>query len=251
MSGGDFKSQRSALARKITAELGGARRLRPEDADGEIVVVRALAMALTAALTSPAGRLLSADDVQAAFLARSKALTGPDFVTALSQGRRTVLAEAQALARLTENVTGPMNRKRAANWLSACIHSSRFETELRGGGADTAFTRLSALAGLDRTLRRAGLAEGDQRRICERLGDLAGKIEADARLCALLARSPAPVIQRVNMLLRLAGGEMAPRGPAADRARAELMRLIKEPAARAELAAAPEVFSRVRDLIAA
>ena len=251
MSGGGFKSLRSALGRKITAELASARRLRPDDADGEIVVLRALAMALTAVLTSPAGRLLSVDDVQAAFLTRSKALTGNDFVTALGQGRRTVLAEAQALTRLAENVTGPMNRKRAANWLSACLNSPRFETELRGGGADTALTRLSALAGLDRALRRAGLAEGDQRRICERLGDLAGKIEADARLCTLLARSPAPVLQRVNMLLRLAGGEMAPRGPAADRARAELMRLIKEPEARAELAAAPEVFSRVRELMAA
>ena len=251
MSGGCFKSLRASLGRKITAELGSARRLRPNDADGEILVLRALAMVLMAVLAGPSARLLSVEEVQAAFLTRSKALTGNDFVTALSQGRPTVLAEAQALTRLAENVTGPMNRKRAADWLSGCLASPRFESELRGGGADTALTRLSALAGLDRAMRRAKLGEGDQRQICDLLGDLAGKIEADARLCALLGRSPAPVLQRVNVLLRLAGGEMAPPGPAVDRARAELMRLLKEPDARAELAAPPEVVSRVRELMAA
>ena len=247
MSGGGFKSLRSALGRKILAELASARRLRPDDPDAEIVVLRALAMVLTAS----AGRLLFAGDVQAAFLTRSRALTANDFVTALSQGRPTVLAEAQALTRLAENVTGPMNRKSAANWLSACVGSLRFETELRDGGADTALTRLSALAALDRATRRTGLGEGDQRRISDRLGELAGKIEADARLCALLVRSPAPLPHRVNALLRLAAGETTPAGPAADRARSELLRLLKAPEARAQLAASPEVASRVRELMAA
>jgi hypothetical protein len=251
MRGGRFKNLHSALGRRILAELANTRRLRPDDADGEIIVLRALAMVLTAVLGASAGRLLSVDDVQAAFLTRSKALTANEFVTALSQGRRTVLAEAQALTRLTENVTGPVNRKRAANWLSACVGSPRFESELRGGGADTAFTRLSALAALDRAVRRAGLGEGDQRQLCDRLGELAGKIEADARLCALLVRSAAPWLQRVNVLLRLAGGETAPPGPAADRARSELVRLLKAPEARAELAASPEVANRVRELMAA
>jgi hypothetical protein len=55
----------------------------------------------------------------------------------------------------------------------------------------------------------------------------------------------------VNVLLRLAGGETAPPGPAADRARSELVRLLKAPEARAELAASPEVANRVRELMAA
>jgi hypothetical protein len=242
-----FKGLRSALGHKILGELNSARRMRPADADGEIAVLRALAMMLTAS----AGRVLALDDVQAAFLERSKALTSPDFVTALTQGRPTVLAEAQALTRLAENVTGQVNRKRAANWLSTCVDSLRFESECRGGGPDTALNRLSALAALERAVRRAALGEGDQRRISGRLGEVAGKIEADARLCALLVRSPAPLVQRANMLLRLANGEISPPGPAAERAKAELLRLIKAPEARAELAAAPDFASRVRELMAA
>lgn len=242
-----FAGLRSALGRKILGELNGARRLRPADADGEIAVLRALAMMLMAS----AGRILALDEVHAAFLERSKALTASDFVTALSADRPTVVAEAQALTRLAENVTGQMNRKRAANWLSTCVESLRFESECRGGGPDTAFNRLSTLAALDRAVRRAGLGEGDQRRISERLGAVAGKVEADARLCALLTRSPAPLVQRANMLVRLANGEISPPGPVAERAKAELMRLIKAPEARAELAAAPDVATRVRELMAA
>ena len=238
---------RIALGRKILAELNGGMRLRPSDPDGEIAVLRALAMVLTAS----AGRLLAQEEVQAVFLERSKLLTASEFVTALTQGRPAALAEVQALVRMAENVMGPLNRTRAAEWISTNVDSLRFEREFRAGGADSALPRLSVLAALDRSIRRAGLAEGDQRRICARLGEVAGMVEADARLCAQLGRSPAPLTQKATVLLRLAGGEITPPGPVADRAKAELGRLLKTPEARTALAAAPEFANRVRDLMAA
>jgi hypothetical protein len=235
------------LARRIIGELKGSRRLRPTDADGEIAVLRALALVLTAS----AGRLLSTDEVQAAFLERSKALTAADFVTDLNKDRPTVLAEVQALTRLVENVTGQVNRTRAAEWLISSLDSLRFEREFRSGGADSALNRLSTLAGLERSVRRVGLGEGDQRHITQRLGDLAGMIEGDTRLIALLLRSPAPLPQKATILLRVASGELCPPGVAADRAKSELVKLLKSPTARAELAASPDVASRVREMMAA
>jgi len=244
---GAFSALRIALGRKILAELNGGLRLRPADPDAEIAVLRALAMVLTASV----GQLLAQDEVQAAFLERSTLLTAGEFVTALTQGRPSALAEVQALLRMAENVMGPLNRKRAAEWIATSVESLRFEREFRAGGADSALSRLSNLAALDRQVRRTGLAEADQRRICAQLGEVAGLIEADARLCLQLGRSPAPLPQKASVLLRLAGGLAAPPGPVAERARAELVRLLKAPKARAELAADPEVASRVRELMAA
>lgn len=243
----DFALPRRALARRVLAELTGPRRLRPNDPDGEIAVLRALAMALTAS----AGRTLSLDEVQAAFLSRSASLISPDFVTALTQAQTGILGEAEALIRLMENVAGQMNRNRAAEWLSSCIGSPRFERECRKGGADSAMSRLSTLTSIDRSVRRAELRASDERQICMRLGELAGLIEADARLCQLLSRSPAPLVQRMGLLLRLAVGELCPPGPAATRASAELLRMVRAPEGRAALAASPDMAERVRELIAA
>ncbi len=47
----------------------------------------------------------------------------------------------------------------------------------------------------------------------------------------------------------MAMGEAAPTGPAADRAKAEAVKLIRLPEFRAELTASPEAVAKVRDLM--
>ncbi len=247
MAGDEFSQLRTVIGRRVLEELKSPRRLRPTDPDGEIAVLRALAMALTAA----AGRVLTADEVQAAFLDRSGALVTADFVTGLTRDRPTVLEEIQALVRLAENVTGTMNRNRAAEWLISNLDSLRFEKECRTGGVDTVISRLAALAALDRSMRRIRLRECDERQLCERLGALGGMVEADARFCALLTRSPMTLAQKTNLLLRLAGGDLRLAGPTTERARGELARLFAAPEARSQLAAMPEVMERMRALMAA
>src|SRR3989344_2523044 len=102
----DFRAGRSAIARRVMKELNGPRRLKPGDADGEIDLLRGLAMALTAA---SAGDLVSPDDVQAAFANRSKMLVTGDFVEAYLGKGRTAVEEAEALVWLVENVIGGAN----------------------------------------------------------------------------------------------------------------------------------------------
>jgi len=53
------------------------------------------------------------------------------------------------------------------------------------------------------------------------------------------------------VLLRLAAGETAPLGPAADRAKSEAVRLFRAPESRAVLAAAPETLAPLRGLMKA
>jgi hypothetical protein len=244
LAGENFQETRAAIGRRILRELVGPRRLRPGDAAGEIDVLRALAMSLTAA----AGNLLPLEEVQAAFIARSKMLVTGDFVEAyLGQGM-TSCQEVEALIWLTENVIGAANKRQAGAWLKAVIGSLRFEKEMLAGDENPG-VRLAQLATLHRAVGRCGLVPEDYEPIQEKLGDLGGHVEHKAKLTQNVARANAPLIHRLTLLLRLASGEAAPFGPAASRARAEALRLFRMDETRAELAAQPDQMQQVRELI--
>lgn len=236
----------ASLARMVLRELQGPRRLRPADAPGEIDILRTLAMSLTAT----AGRLLTLEEVQNAFIERSKSLVTADFVQAYVVPCETVLCEAEQLTRLCENVTGSANKRSAARWLAACVTSLRFESEMRAAGP-TAARKLQILAQLQRSVRGAALSEHDTEQIGGAIGVVGGTIEAEAKLTAQLARAPAPIPQKLSALLRLAAGETAPFGPAADRAKAEAIRMFRAPEARASLSASPEALAPLKTLMRA
>lgn len=248
VASGEFPLLSAALARMVVRELMSPRRLRPTDPAGEIDILRTLAMTLTAT----AGRLLTLEEVQTAFSERSKALVTADFVAAYVKTCTSVLCEAEALTRLCENVTGTANKRSAARWLSACVGSLRFEAEMRAPSADqTPAQRLGVLAGLTRAVRTCGLNDRDETEIIAAIGAVGGAVEADARIVLILARAPAPLPQKLSVLLRMAAGETAPPGPASDRAKAEAIKLFRAPANRAALAAEPETIAPLKGLLKA
>jgi hypothetical protein len=246
LEAGEYPILSAALARMVLRELQGPRRLRPTDAPGEIDILRTLAMSLTAT----AGRLLTLEEVQNAFTERSKSLVTADFVQAYVDPCETVLCEAEQLTRLCENVTGMANKRSAARWLAACVTSLRFEQEMRTA-PQTAARKLQALALLHRSVRAAALSEHDTEQIGGAIGHVGGVVEAEAKLTAQLARAPAPPHQKLAALLRLAAGETAPFGPAADRAKAEAIKLFRAPEARAALTASPEQIAPLKSLMKA
>jgi hypothetical protein len=241
----DFADVRTALGKRILRELNGPRRLKPGDAAAEIDVLRALAMSLTAA----SGKLLPLEDVQQAFSHRSRMLITGDFVEAyLGQGK-TSQQEVEALIWLTENVIGAANKRQAGRWLKAVVASLRFEKEAMKLGDESAATRLAQLAALQRSVSRCGLALEDADPIRAKLGDLGGLIEGESKMTSTLAKANASAVQRLTLLLKLACGETAPIGPAATRAKAEAMKLVRHDDTRAELASAPEQVTAMRELI--
>ena len=249
LAAGEFPLLAASLARLVTRELTSPRRLRPIDPVGEIDILRLLAMALTAS----AGRLLTLEEVQAAFVERSKSLVTADFVGAYVNPCPTVLAEAEQLTRLCENVTGGANKRAAARWLSACITSLRFETEMRQAapGGPTPSQKLAVLARLQRSVHAAHLAEHDQTQIAEAIGAVGAHVEADANLIAQIVRAPVAAPQKVTALLKLAAGDAGPSGPSADRARAEAIKLLRAPDVRTALSASPENVAALRGLMQA
>lgn len=249
LAAGDFPLLAASLARLVTRELTSPRRLRPADPVGEIDILRLLAMALT----SSAGRLLTLEEVQTAFVERSKSLVTADFVGAYVNPCPTVLAEAEQLTRLCENVTGGANKRAAARWLSACIGSLRFETEMRQAvpGGPSASQKLATLARLQRAVRAAHLGEHDQTQIAEAIGAVGANLEADANLVAQIVRAQVAAPQKLAALLKLAVGEAGPLGPAADRARSEAIKLLRAPDVRTALSAAPESVAALKSLMQA
>lgn len=246
MRAGAFKMLGAYIARRVIRELSGPRRLRPSDARGEIDILRALAMALTAS----AGRLLSLDEVQEAFQARSRSIVTSDFVEAFLKEAVTAREEAESLVWLCENVTGAANKREAARWLLACVAALRFEKEARHSPESPAAS-LGQLAALQRSVRGAGLNEGDTDQIVRKLGEVGAQVESDARICDQIARAPVPPLQKLTLLLGLASGQGAPFGGATEKAKGEVVRLLKAPAAREALAAAPEMAGRIKPMLQA
>ncbi len=225
-----FAPVRSALSRRILLELNGPRRLRPNDAQGEITLLRALAMVLTAF----AGQILTPDDVQQAFTERSRNLISPEFVASYVGEGAAPLEEVKALGRLSENLVGGANKRAAGKWILAAVGALKFERHLREGRAEPD-AKLASLADLRRALDRVALPEADHAVITKRIGEVAGLIDQDARYVARIAKSPAPAAQRLARLLGLANGRTAPLGPVSAHAQAEIDKIMACPQTRAEV----------------
>jgi hypothetical protein len=240
----NFANARAAVGRRILRELMGPRRLRPSDPREEIELLRALGMALTAA----SGQLMPLEGVQEAFTARSRTLVTAEFVEVLLGRNGSAKQEADLLIWLCENVIGGANKRQAARYLASHVGSLRFETEMRAG-AEPPSARLAALAAMQKAAGRAGLDAGDVTAIQAKIGEVGGLLEADVRLVGALLQAQAPVMHRLNLLVRLSMGEAAPTGPATERARAAALKLLRSDSVRAELAAAPGQLAQVRDML--
>jgi hypothetical protein len=244
LGGPYFEGVQAALSKRILQELTNLRRLRPSDPHGEIDVLRALAMGLTAA----SGRLLPLEEVRQAFIERSKMLVAGDFVAVYLSEERSAVQEAHDLVWLLENVTGGANKRQAMRWLSTSVSSLRFETEMTLQ-SETPAARLMRLADLYRQISRSGHGSAGLNEVLEKVGDVGGRVEAQARLTSLIARAGAPLGNRLAALVKMAAGDTAPPGPATDRARVEAMKLARDPKAREELAATPETVTRLKALM--
>lgn len=246
MEGSYFQAVRMAIGKRVISEIKSVRRLRPTDTNAEIDVLRALAMALTAG----ASKMLSADDIRDAFIERSTMLISAEFVTAVVGETKTAEEEVRALLRVAENVTGAANKGQAAQWLVGAVTALRIEREMRNS-REPPMNRLTILADMQRAIARVDLPDSDKAQLINRLGDLGGLVETDTHLVASIAKSAMPPVQRLTVLMKMALGETAPSGPAAQKAKDAVVRLGRSPDMRADLVKAPELLEKLRPLMMA
>lgn len=240
----DFQQVRVALAKNVMAELVGPRRLRPSDPTGEIEIIRALAMALTAG----AGDSILPEDIHEAFTVRSRMLVTADFIENYLGRSGYAYDDAMAMLYLVENVIGAANKRQAARYLSAGISGLRFENEFRFS-VESPPARLRALAKLQKSIGKCGLAGEDIQPIQSKVSEVATLVESESKLIQQLGKAQKAPVQRLILLLEMAIGEAAPIGSISERAAAEAMKLARQDDVRSELAKSPDQTAQVRTLL--
>lgn len=243
---GCFPNLSYNISKRLMHELKGVRRLKPGDPDGEIDVLRSLALCLMAAGKEDQQR----DDLKEAFVERSKMLVSTDFVDNLTRSAGAPAAEIEKLVWLCENVVGGANKRQAARWLIGAIGSLKFERDMRDPSKPP-MGRLGTLAQLQKRVVRAQLSEKDTEDAVAKLGQIGALIASDSLLIPQLTKAATPLLQKLGVLLSLAAGQAGPVGPVADQAKTEALKLLRAPELRQILATQPQAVAALRPMIQA
>lgn len=213
---GRFEDARQALSDQTLEAFKVRRRLSPDDAAGELVLLRLIAAALTAA----GGRFLPAEDVRAAVVERSTLLVEPSFVTDLMATCVDPLGEMAAVVAILESVAGDANRRRALRWVDNTLATRKLEEQWK----EDPERKLSELARLYRRIDRGGAGVTGQEATLESIGALGGRIEAAHKVVQTRVEAMTARDKKIEWLERMAGAETAPPGPAVEEAAAALRR---------------------------
>ncbi len=234
------------IQKRLMQELKGPRRLKPGDPNGEIEILRALAMCITAAGKEEAQR----DDIKEAFVERSKMLISADFVDSLVRTAQSPVQEVEKLVWLCENVAGAANKRQAAQWLASSIGSLKFERDIRDQ-ARPAAQRLLWLAQMQKRAIAAQLGDKAQEDVTAKLGKFGGEIAAEAHVIPNMLKAQAPALHKLAWLLSFAAGQAAPLGPVADQAKSEVMRILRMPAMQEALSNNPQAVAQLKPMMQA
>lgn len=243
---GLFANLANSISKRLMLELKSPRRLRPGDPEGEIDTLRALAMCLTAAGKDDHQR----EDVKDAFVERSKMLVSADFVDSLAKVGRSPCEEVEKLVWLCENVAGGANKRQAARWLVGTLGGLKFERDIRDVNRPVA-QRLNFLAHVQRRAQVAQLPEKDVEDIVVKCGQFGGQIAAEVNLINQTLRNSSPPLHKLAVMLSYASGQMAPIGPVSDQAKAEALRMLRNPGFRQSLLENPQMLAQLKPMMQA
>lgn len=246
MTLGLFANLANSISKRLMLELKGPRRLRPGDPEGEIETLRALALCLTASGKDDAQR----DDVKDAFIERSKMLVSADFVDSLAKVARSPCEEVEKLTWLCENVAGAANKRQAARWLVGTLGGLKFERDIRDANRPVA-QRLTFLAHVQRRAQTAQLPDKDVEDITLKCGQFGAQIAAEVNLINQTLRNSSPPVHKLLVMLSYAAGQAAPIGPVSEQAKAEALRMLRNPEFRQSLLGNPQMLAQLKPMMQA
>jgi hypothetical protein len=216
-------------------EIRGVRRFKSNTLDDEILVMRKLA----AALVTVQGTLLSPEEFEEAFTARSSHLVLPEVVERYLTGLERPSEKIDKLLGLACNVVGNANKRELVFFINGILGSPRTEA-FYVDGREPIQTRLAELRALQLRIHKAAFHETHRTRMAEAVDGLAVAAERKAGFLNGLAKSnPAPAALAEQLLLLIAG-QCVSEGTLADNVRARLRECMGNPGFASSLAAFDE-----------
>jgi hypothetical protein len=239
-----FGALRPQMMRQLLSELSSPKRLRPRCNQGEVRLLRLVSKLIIG---------LGSDDhekeiISQALSDRSKIVVMSDFVEGLLSVTKTSSEEIDQLMILCESVYGASAKRQAARWLLSSLGSVKYEREIRDQGQSVS-QRLGHLSKMQWRVLEMGLSEADSEAVTQKIGHISEMIAQDTNLIPHMIKATPDRIKRLSVMLGFATGQSAPFGPISDQARLEVMKLIKNPDVRRELASQPAMIAVLRPLL--
>jgi hypothetical protein len=221
---GQLPQARAAIGERIMREIRGVRRFKSGSLDDEILVMRKLA----AGLVTVQGVLLSPDDFEDAFAARSSHLVQPETIERYLAGLERPSERIEKLLGLACNVVGDANKRELVFFINGILGSPRTETSYVDG-REPVQARLSELRGIQEHIKNASFHKSHRIRMTEALDGLAVAAERKAGFLNGLAKSnPAPAALAEQLLLLLSSQGVTD-GALAENVRARLRESMANP----------------------
>jgi hypothetical protein len=219
----DLPAARTAIANRIITEFKGNKRLCPEFMVDELKTLRAIANRIVLGI----GKYLSHEDLIEAFTGRSKRL-----VTQEALGQYILEAapdeKIERLLFVEDNIIGAENKRQLATYVMPILGSAAFESCFQNSRLPL-LQRLQRLAQLQARVRRSGFVDVTREEIANRMDMLAVQMEARGRLFDSIEARPAPPVEKVQTLLKLAAGGILTEGALSARARDLILGHLSQP----------------------
>jgi hypothetical protein len=219
----ELPDARSAVARRITAELRSVRRLCPTSLVLELKILRRIANKLVLG----EGKYLSHDEIIASFTLRSRRLVAHESIA-------DHLAEAagpddkiERLLLIEENIVGVENKRQLASFIMPILTSAAFESFFIAAKTPP-LARLRRLAELQARVRRCGFQDKERHDIGDLLDKVAFEVEARSKILTSIENIPNPV-EKVVAALRLCVEGMVTEGRLSTKARAIVIASLAQP----------------------
>jgi hypothetical protein len=220
----ELEASRTALARRIVAEIKSSKRLDPDSLESEVRLLRKIANRIVLGV----GKHLSHEDVIAAFTLRAKRLVAPDVLAEILNDSITPDVKLERLLFVAENLIGVENKRRIAEFMAGLLTSAAFENHFLDG-ATPPLARLHRLATLQASLLRSGVPEAQRDSFREQLDRVACTVESRTRLFESIEAKSKGAVDRTLTLLRLCTSGVLTEGKLSARARQTILSGLQQP----------------------
>lgn len=215
---------RTAIAKRIMAELKSTKRLSSSDLLEEIAVLRRIANKMVLGQ----GKYLSHEDLIAAFTMRSKRLVTYEGLARFLEPIEAPDEKIDKLLTVEESTLGAENKRQLANVMLPIITGAHFTNHFQDGTAPV-LARLQRLAALQARVGRSGIQDNNRSELAAALDKVASELESRTRFLETMVAKSARPADKVIALLKLCTGGALTEGKVAEKARRIILANLAKP----------------------